>query len=315
MSLLKSKGFRDLICAAVRATMLNQSNLEREHLSTKHTYDSIGIISLAQSPHKGEIALRATEKKAGLKSNYTTRTSEHAHPLIFDRGFFLHLSPHPLHMSHITSMHNFLISVLSIHLWLVFHAGQKADALPTLISPHQQQPTVTARTNQTETLSILNLSAFSKSLPLNNTFAPSQSFITYHIPFSPTTLMFHHFGLSIPADDLDRAVTMSVNICLHNIATKQGDTPITTGTFLYTYEFLNHMEVEISVADFREIGRPMTYYVLCDLLRGIGQFAKLPEQKAQELTFEVDVQERGYVGTGHVSYTSIAPSPSTTSVA
>ena len=57
----------------------------------------------------------------------------------------------------------------------------------------------------------------------------------------------------------------------------------------------------------------MTYYVLFDVVRGVGQFMISPEQDARELDFEVEVDEVGYVGTGHVYYKKVeAP---TTSVA
>ena len=58
----------------------------------------------------------------------------------------------------------------------------------------------------------------------------------------------------------------------------------------------------IIVADFRESGRPMTYYDLRDVLTGIGEFMTEPDQEVRALTYEVDVDGKGYVGTGHVDY-------------
>ena len=46
----------------------------------------------------------------------------------------------------------------------------------------------------------------------------------------------------------------------------------------------------------------MTYNVLFDVVRGAGSFMISPEQYPRELDFEVEVQEVGYVGTGHVYY-------------
>lgn len=46
----------------------------------------------------------------------------------------------------------------------------------------------------------------------------------------------------------------------------------------------------------------MTWYNLRDVLSGIGDFMTEPEQAVRALSFEVDVDGRGYVGTGHVDY-------------
>ncbi len=64
----------------------------------------------------------------------------------------------------------------------------------------------------------------------------------------------------------------------------------------------NGDNVTINVADFRESGKPMNYYNLRDVLSGIGDFMTEPEQEVTTLSFEVDVDERGYVGTGHVGF-------------
>lgn len=71
-------------------------------------------------------------------------------------------------------------------------------------------------------------------------------------------------------------------------------------------------EVLLSVADFREVGRPMTYFVLCDVLRGLGEFmmgaevgteaAAERERWFGEVGFEVEVERAGYVASGGVSY-------------
>lgn len=65
---------------------------------------------------------------------------------------------------------------------------------------------------------------------------------------------------------------------------------------------LNDDNVTITVADFREIGKPISYFVLRDTLRGIGDFATEKGRGSTALRFEVDVEGRGYVGTGHVGY-------------
>lgn len=58
----------------------------------------------------------------------------------------------------------------------------------------------------------------------------------------------------------------------------------------------------ITVADFRESGKPMSYYSLRDTLSAIGEFMTEPEQRVTTLSYEVEVDNMGYVGTGHVDY-------------
>lgn len=64
----------------------------------------------------------------------------------------------------------------------------------------------------------------------------------------------------------------------------------------------NDDTVTITVADFRETGKPMTFYTLRDTLSGIGDFMTEPEQRVTAVSYEVDVDGQGYVGTGHVGY-------------
>lgn len=194
-------------------------------------------------------------------------------------------------------MHHHLALVLVILFWLVFYA-LNADALA--IAP---QGSITIF-NQTEALSTLNVS-LSESL-LNGSLAPSQNFISYRIPHSPATLLFHSFGPTIPVNELLHAVALAVGIAFKYINEGQGRTPIAYGFFVYTHEFLNHDEVGLTVGDFREVGRSMTYHILCDVLRGIGEFTLLQGQKTQEVEFEVEIQDVGYVGTGHVDFKPVA---------
>ena len=63
--------------------------------------------------------------------------------------------------------------------------------------------------------------------------------------------------------------------------------------------------VTITVADFREVGKPMTYFMLRDTLTGIGNFVSEKEYGATELSYEIDVEGKGYVGTGHVDFNAV----------
>ena len=191
-------------------------------------------------------------------------------------------------------MYRHLLFVLTFLLWPGLRA-LKVDALA--IAP---AGSVITATNQTEMLSTLNLT-LPKALS-NETLPPSQNFITYRVPNSLTTLLFHSFGATIPTDELLRAVAFAVGIAFDHIAEKRGKKPIATGVFVYSHEFLNLDKVSISLADFREDGKPMTYYILKDVLRGIGEFVLFRGQVAQEMQFEVEVRDLGYLGTGHVEY-------------
>ena len=55
----------------------------------------------------------------------------------------------------------------------------------------------------------------------------------------------------------------------------------------------------------------MTYYNLRDVLSGIGDFMTEPgEENVRALSYEVDVDGKGYVGTGHVGYEPVVGSGS-----
>ena len=66
--------------------------------------------------------------------------------------------------------------------------------------------------------------------------------------------------------------------------------------------FPNNDNVTISVADFREVGRPMDYSSLRDALVGIREFMGEPGREPTAVGYEIEVDGRGYVGTGHVDY-------------
>ena len=186
--------------------------------------------------------------------------------------------------------------------WLLFHV------LTTTALAIVSRATIITIFNQTQGESTINLTN-SESL-LNEAIAPTQNFISYRVPHSPTTLLFHGFGPRIPLNELLQTVGFAVTIALKYIGEGRGRTPIVNGFFVYEHEFVNRDEVQITIGDFREIGRSLTYYALYDVMRGIGEFMVLPGQRTQELEFEVEVQGIGYVGTGHVDYKPAATSTS-----
>ena len=195
---------------------------------------------------------------------------------------------------YIVSMYRHPAIVLAILSLPALHALQ-VDALVTT----PQGSTITA-VDRNESLLTLNLTL--PKGPFNKTLTTPQNFISYRVPNSPTTLLFHSFSSTIPTDEILRAVALAVGIAYDNVVEKGGKSLIAKGLFIYSHEFLTLAEVAITVGDFREIGLPMTYSILCDVLRGIGEFVLFRGRAAQEMYFEVEVENSGYLGTGHVDY-------------
>lgn len=193
----------------------------------------------------------------------------------------------------IVFMYRYLVSVLAIHSWIALYAP-KVNALAVTHQGSISPPTIHLTVPQ-------NL--------LNKTSAqPPQNFISYHVPNTRTTLDFHSFERTIPIDYLLRAVAFAVGIAFDHISDHMGRVPIATGIFVYSHEFTDHKQVEIVVNDFREDGKPVTYFVLLDVLRGLGEFALKRGEPGREVSFEVEVEGIGYLATGHLDYKDLAPS-------
>ena len=161
--------------------------------------------------------------------------------------------------------------------------------------------------HQTPAESTLNLTR--KGSLFNETLTHLQNFISYRVPRSSATLLFHSLGSSIPSEQLVECIALAVDATSNFIKQGRGPTPIRLGYFKYIREFLNGDEIEIVVADFRESGRALTYFELFDVVRGIGEFM-IQQGHTQEWDFEADFDGRGYLGTGHISY---QPSKTSTS--
>ncbi len=221
------------------------------------------------------------------------------------RHLFAPLTSFAAEPTYIVFMYRRMLFVLVTLACPSFHA---CNVHALAIAP---QGSIITAINQTSSLSALNL-----TLPqglVNETLTPLQHLVPYHVPHSPTTLLFHSFGPPIPTDEMLRAVAFAVGIAFDNIAEKRGKAPIAAGHFVYTHEFLNKNVIEFSIADFREIGLPMNYYILRDTLRGIGEFVLFRKRVAQEMSFEVEVKDVGYLGTGHVEYMAATPTTGVTS--
>lgn len=77
---------------------------------------------------------------------------------------------------------------------------------------------------------------------------------------------------------------------------------IENGFFTHRHVLPNGDNVTITIVDFRESERPMTYLNVRDVLTGIGDFMTEPGRGVSVCSYEVEVEGKGYVGTGHVDY-------------
>lgn len=149
-------------------------------------------------------------------------------------------------------------------------------------------------------LGFVNTNVSTATTLLNGNFKPPQNFLPYNVPRSPVTILFHGFGLEIGLEEVLQTITGAITIAFGYVVDSRGSEPIANGYLSYKHSFHNKHEVEFAVGDFREVGRPMTYYVLADVLRGIWDFMMLPEQKFTEVRFEIEQTGVGYVGSGFI---------------
>ena len=181
------------------------------------------------------------------------------------------------------------LSLVSITLLWLLSPGLATTAPEDIVAPLHQSPAE------------LTLNLTHNGSLLNETLTHLQNFISYRVPNSPATLLFHSLGSSIPLDQIAQFIASAVHATSNLIKEGRGPTPIRLGYFKYIREYLTHDEIEIIIADFRESGRAMTYFELFDVVRGIGDFM-IQQEHFQELDFEAEFDGRGYLGTGHVEY-------------
>lgn len=166
-------------------------------------------------------------------------------------------------------------------------------------------------TRSNEALSLMqvtpdtNIAIATKSLI--GSLASSQNFLPYNVPHSPITILFYNIGPELGLEAILQTITGAISIAFGHVADRQGSEPIANGFFKYTHLFPPRLEVTFAVGDFREVGRPMTYYVLSDLIRGIGDFMMLPGQRYTEARFEVEQRGVGYVGSGYIAQEAAGP--------
>lgn len=149
---------------------------------------------------------------------------------------------------------------------------------------------------------IINETLSSASETLNHT----GGLIPFRVKDSPTTLDFHDIGRPIPINALLQTVTAAVAVAFKFVGSGNGHKNISLGWFRYQQPFADAGMVEIAVGDFRELGRPINYFILSDILRGIAEFMMLTRYGYHEVRFEVEVKGLGYAASGHVNYTAPA---------
>ncbi|CAD6569514.1 MAG: hypothetical protein ASARMPREDX12_002703 [Alectoria sarmentosa] len=185
------------------------------------------------------------------------------------------------------------VSPLSSTLITNIQTGNPSDQTPNLL---------TATINASSTALRPSPNFRAPSNQSNTTSASPQVPIHYPVKGTPTTLLFHAFGDPIPSSYMLQCLSLSLSIVLEFTLTDRGHELIEHGFFFHKHLMLNDDIVTITVADFREIGKPMDYFRLRDTLKGIGDFVMEKGRGPAVLRFEVDVEGRGYVGTGHVGY-------------
>ncbi|MCJ1451110.1 hypothetical protein MMC28_001445 [Mycoblastus sanguinarius] len=136
----------------------------------------------------------------------------------------------------------------------------------------------------------------------SNTLAAPDTWVPYRVRTTGTTIIFHSFGAKIPSTILLTTLSISLTFVVKAIGENRGNESIANGFFSSQHKNPNGDSVTVSVGDFQEIGRPMNYYDLRDLLRGIGDFMTEPMQRITEVSYEVEIDKVGYVGTGHVEF-------------
>lgn len=160
------------------------------------------------------------------------------------------------------------------------------------------------RNNVTISQTSLNRSIAIAQHITNETLSHTDGLIHFKIRDCPTALDFHDFGAPIPSYILLQTMTAASDVALEFVVAGKGHHNIYLGWFRYQQPFDGGGLVDFAVGDFRELGRPMNYFVLCDIMRGIAEFMMLPQYGYHELRFEVEVKGLGYAGSGRVKYTA-----------
>ena len=134
------------------------------------------------------------------------------------------------------------------------------------------------------------------------------NYIRYKVRYTKVTIEFHSFRSYLLVDEALATIALALTKVLRHCVAGRGRKPIAGGYFRYTHEFDSGNVTRLSIADFREGGRPITWMTLADTLKGITDFMREPDRGYRELSFEIEEDGVGYVATGYLELLS-SPSP------
>lgn len=189
---------------------------------------------------------------------------------------------------------------------LVFSSPENAAKDP-LGAAHSNQLSLNVSLTSSRKITNATLSPAPLAFPDPNVTTLSD-YIRYKVRYTKITLEFHSLGSYLLVDEALFSIALALSKVLRHCVAGRGRKPIALGYFRYTHEFSSGNTTRLSVADFREGGRPMTWNILADTLKGITDFMKEPDRGYRELSFEVEEDAAGYVGTGYFELLS-SPSP------
>ncbi|KAK0507818.1 hypothetical protein JMJ35_009707 [Cladonia borealis] len=125
------------------------------------------------------------------------------------------------------------------------------------------------------------------------------TYVPYKVHNTPVTLEFHSFGSILPPNEVVFTIVPAMSKVIGYCVKGRGGSPIPLGYFRHTHKFDNGNITRVFVGDFRESGRPpMSWEVLSDTLKGVVDFMKQPDERYTEVSFEVEQEGLGYVGSG-----------------
>ncbi|KAL9127429.1 MAG: hypothetical protein Q9217_003698 [Psora testacea] len=108
------------------------------------------------------------------------------------------------------------------------------------------------------------------------------------------------FGAEIPEGKFLPTFEAATTL-VRSVIQKSGDSNITAGLWKYAHCFRDGDNITFTIGDFREIGRPLIYVRLLDVLDGLPIFM-IYYDRFREVYFEVEVEGEGSVGSGHVDF-------------
>ena len=129
-------------------------------------------------------------------------------------------------------------------------------------------------------------------------------YIRYKVRSTKVTIDAHSFRSHLLIDEALATIALALTRVLRHCVAGRGRKPITGGYFRYTHEFDGGNVTRLSIADFRERCRPITWLTLADTLKGLTDFMKEPDRGYRVLSFEVEEDGVGYEAPGYLELLS-----------